>query len=323
MTLYLLSTSEGLWQVHESAGNNLLDEFFEATRSQTESEYGGDEPEAQSGIGDPRGGAESEDGGDKPKGRPDQPSPKQGFSEFFERFDDEQLEALAAASEKLANAQREGTRQFYKRSDDGGRALAIMQFEAAIYFIEAFNCGDGRDTLPLQQLLWALKDLDAGAVAPIVKPRALSNRAPDISARKATRMYAMVTMQLLMDFGSGKKPAAEAVAKILGQAGITIKRTRNDDRIIDWKTVAKWRDQIQTEIKQEPDSPFALSCQRILGEGRERLGQLRRDGFDLDGTQVDDREIRNRALGSLALFLAQHGESFDPKVIDWMFDRPE
>jgi hypothetical protein len=316
MTLWLLNTREGIWQVHESAENDFLDEFFEAARSQAESEHGADEPEAQSGVSDPRKGAESEDGGDESKGRPGQPSPKQGLSEFFKRFDDEQLEALAAACEKLANAQREGTRQFYKRSDDGGRAPAIMQLEAAIFFIEAFNCGDGTDTLPLQQLLWALKDLDAGAVAPIVKPRALSNRPPDISARKAARMYTVVTMQLLMDFGSDKKHAAEAAAKILGQAGITIKRTRSDDSIIDWKTVAKWRDQIQAEIKQEPDSPFALTYSRLLKEGREHLRQLRRDGFDLDGNQVDNREIRNRALGSLALFLAQHGESFDPKVMD-------
>jgi len=251
-----------------------------------------------------------------------QPSPEQTLFTFFEKFDEEQLEALAAACGKLADAQKEGTRQFYKRSGDGGRAAAIMQLDAAIYFIEAFVCGDGTLTLPLQALLWALRDLDEGAVAPIVKPRALSNRPPDISSRKVTQLYAVVTMQLLMDIGSdkrpaaNKRPAAEAVAKILGQAGMALKRTRSDESIIDWKTVAKWRDQVHAQIKQEPDSAPALLYHRILEEGREWLGQLRRDGFDLDGNQVDDREIRNRALNSLALFLAQHGESYDPKLID-------
>jgi hypothetical protein len=301
MTHYLRNTSGG-WQVCESAGNDLLDEFFEVARSYAESEHGGDEPEAH----------------------PGQSSLKQGFSKFFERFDDEQLEALAAACGKLSHALEEGTRQHYKRSDDSSRAAAIMQLEAAIYFIGAFDCTDGILTLPLQQLLWTLKDLDAGIVGPMAEKKPISNRAPDIVSRKATQMYAAVTMQLWMDVGSDKRPAgeavkrpaAEAVAKILGQAGITLKRTRGDDKIIGWKTVADWRDQVQTKIKQEPDSAFALTYKRILKEGREWLGYLRRN-------QVDNQEIRKRALDSLALFLAQHGESYDPKVIDWEPDPSE
>jgi hypothetical protein len=293
MTHYLRNTSGG-WQVCESAGNDFFDEFFKVARSYAESEHGGDEPEAH----------------------PGQPSLKQRFSEFFERFDDEQLEALAAACGKLSYALEEGTRQYYKRSGDSSRAAAIMQLEAAIYFIGAFDCSDGTLTLPLQDLLLALMGLDAGAVAPIVQPRTRSNRAPDTISRKATQMYAAVTMQLWMDIGSNKRPAAEAVAKILGQAGITLKRTRSDESIIDWNTVAKWRDQVQKKIKQEPDSPFALTYKRILKEGREWLGYLRRN-------QVDNHEIRKRALDSLALFLARHGESYDPKVIDWEPDPSE
>jgi len=195
-----------------------------------------------------------------------------------------------------------------------------MQLDAVIDFFEAL-LGDGTLTLPLQALLWTLKDLDAGIVGPMAKPKPISNRPPDISSRKATRQYAAVTMQLLMDIVPDKRPAAEAVAKILRQAGIALKRTRNDDSIIDWKTVAKWRDQVQAEIKQEPNSAPALLYNRILELGR----QLRRDGFDLDGNQVDDREIRNRALDSLALFLAQRGESYDPKFVDRLLDldRPD
>jgi hypothetical protein len=254
---------------------------------------------------------------------PGQPSPEQGIS-YFESFNEEELEALAAACGKLAEAEREGTRQFFKRSGDSTRAAAIMQLEAAIYFIEAFTRGDGTFTLPVQELLWGLMGLDAGAVAPIVEPRTPSNRAPDTTVRKATKMYAAVTMELWMEIGSDKRPAGEAVkrpageavAKILGQAGITIRRTRSDDKIIDWKTVADWRDQVHEKIKQEPDSPFALTYNRVLEEGREHLGQLRRDG-------ADDREIRKCALESLALFLVKHGESYDSEVIDWFFDRPE
>jgi hypothetical protein len=245
------------------------------------------------------------------------------FFEIFERFDKEQLEAFTAACRKIGKTLPDGRRQFFKRSGDGGRATAIMQLDAVIDFFEAL-LGDGTLTLPLQVLLWTLKDLDAGSVGPMANPKQMSNRPPDISSRKATRQYAAVTMQLLMDIGSDKRPAgeavkrpaAEAVAKILRQAGITIKRSRGDDKIIGWKTVAKWRDQVQDEIKQEPDSAPTLFYHRILELGR----QLRRDGFDLDGNQVDDREIRNRALDMLALFLAQHGESYDPKFVDRLLD---
>jgi hypothetical protein len=44
-------------------------------------------------------------------------------------------------------------------------------------------------------------------------------------------------------------------------------------------------------------------------EGRDHLGQLRRDG-------ADDHELRKTAVDSLALFLVKHGESYNPKVID-------
>jgi hypothetical protein len=229
------------------------------------------------------------------------------FSEIFERFDKEQLEAFAAAYRRISNTLPDGTRQFYKRSGYGGRAAAIMQLAAVIDFFEAL-LGDGTLTLPLQALLWTLKDLDAGIVGPMAERKPISNRSPDTRSRKVTRLYAAMTMQFLMDIGpdKGKRHAAEAVAKILCQAGITIKRTRGDDRI-NWKTVAKWREQVQAEIK----------AASVL---RERLDQMRRDGVDLEGTQVDDREIRNRVLSNLALLLAQRGESYDPKFVDRLLD---
>jgi hypothetical protein len=276
----------------KSIENDFPDEFFDVTRSHAEIGHDSDEPERH----------------------PGQPSPEQGLSEFFKEFDDEQLEALAAACGKLAEAQREGTRQFFKRSGDSTRAAATMQLEAAIQFIEAFTRGGGMSTLPLQELLLALMGLDEGAVAPIVEPRTPSNRAPDTMLRKTTKMYAAITMELWIEIGSDKRPpgeafrrpAAEAVAKILGQAGLTIKRTL---KTIDWKTVSEWRDEVHKKVNQEPDSPFALTYNRVLEEGREHLGQLRRDG-------ADDREIRKSTLDSLALFLVKHGESYNTKVID-------
>jgi len=287
--------------MYESAGNDPLDEFFEVARSYAESEHGGDEREAH----------------------PAQPSLEQGLSGLFESFDDEQREALAAACGKLSHALEEGTRQYYKRSDDSTRAAAIMQLEAAIYFIEAFDCSNGTLTLPLQQLLWTLKDLDAGIVGPMAKEKPISNRSPDTTLRKATKAYAATTMQFLMDISADKRkrPAAEAVAKILGQAGMTIKRTRSDDSIIDWNTVAEWRDQILAEIKQNPGSLYSHN----LKVWRKRLDQMRRDGVDLEGNQVDDREIRKRVLDNLALLLAQRGESYDPKFVDRLLDldRPD
>jgi hypothetical protein len=244
------------------------------------------------------------------------------FSEIFERLDRKKLEALTAACRKISNTLPDGARQFYKRSGDGGRATAVMQLDAVIEFFEAL-LGDGTLTLPLQALLWTLKDLDAGIVGPMVTPKPISNRSPDTHSRKATKVYAATTMQFLMDISANKRkrPAAEAVAKVLNQAGITIKRTRRDDSIIDWNTVADWRDQILAEIKQNPGSLYS----RNLKVWRRLIDQIRRDGVDLEGKQVDDREIRNRVLDNLALLLARRGESYDPKFVDRLLDldRPE
>src|SRR5262249_55310016 len=79
-------------------------------------------------------------------------SPEQTLSKILERFTKKQREALAAACQEISSALDKGARQFHKRSNDGGGAAAIIQLDAVIDFIEAFELGDGTATLPLQSV---------------------------------------------------------------------------------------------------------------------------------------------------------------------------
>src|SRR5258708_38205661 len=126
-------------------------------------------------------------------------------------------------------------------------------------------------------------------------------------------------MQILIEsglkiksLGLACKSAAKAVAETLRRAGIVFAQ-----RAEDWEAVAKWREQIQKSVREEPDNPMAMLYHRDLDAWREQIAQMRHDGIDLDGTPVDDREICNRALFHLALSIVQHGDGIDPDFAEW------
>ena len=221
-------------------------------------------------------------------------------------FDKEQQDAFVAAYEKLDIALNEGTRQFYKRSGDGGRATAITQLDAVIDFIEALMLGGGELTLPLQMLLYAVNDLNFGIVGPILKPQRSAGRPPSSSSRRVIQQHAVKTMQILMEIGVDYKSAAKAVAETLHRAG-TVFAQKDDD----WEAVAKWREQVEKSIKQSPYDVPAQLYHRDLEAWREQVAKMRSDGLDADGTPVDDRGICQRVLGHLALFVVQHGDDID------------
>jgi len=78
-------------------------------------------------------------------------------------------DAFVAAYEKLDIALNEGTRQFYKRSGDGGRATAITQLDAVIDFIEALMLGGANLPSRFRCSFYAVNDLNFGIVGPILK----------------------------------------------------------------------------------------------------------------------------------------------------------
>jgi hypothetical protein len=237
---------------------------------------------------------------------------------------------LDTAIEKLREALERGTQDFLTRSDNG-RAAAILQLDAAIDLIDAlavdFDDISKPDplpsTLPLSALLLALNDLDFGLVGPIVTPsrvRTGAGRPSDTSPRKLTQLRAALTMQLLMEIGLRRMPAATAVAKVLKQGGVKLKR-RGEDSIIDANAVIKWREQIQKFVRGSPQSLEAALYHRDLDSGCEQIDQTRRDGVDLSGVKITVRVMRNRILGHLAMFLSKHGETADPTFGDWLWMR--
>jgi hypothetical protein len=220
------------------------------------------------------------------------------------RFTKDQQLAFSDASENLTKALEDGTRMFYEEPNDR-RAAAIMQLEAAIDFIDAFEPSERPVTLPLSALLLALYDLNGGSDPPILK-RTLARpggRPPDTSSRKLTHLYAALMTELMMHIGLQRRPAAEAIAGILHQCGIALQR-RGDDSVMNSDAVIKWREQVQKSVKQDPDSPPAILYRRNLKAWRQQLDQMRCDG-------AGDGELKDLVLGNLPLLLMECGESID------------
>jgi hypothetical protein len=237
------------------------------------------------------------------------------FQEIIENFTEEQRKAFAVAAENYSKALEEGTRLHFERSD-GGRAAAAMQLDALIDFVEALNPDDEQCfTLPLRTLN-ALYDLDQGVVAPILKPGRVRGRGRDTTARFFTRLNAAWAMQLLMDIGLDRKNASAAVAVVLREGGITLKR-RGDDGVIGADAVAKWREQIQSFAKRDPHSPVAKLYHRNLDVWRLQIQQLQRNGPD----QKRPPQLQDIILRNLSVFLIEHGESYDPKISDLILQK--
>jgi hypothetical protein len=95
-------------------------------------------------------------------------------------------------------------------------------------------------------LVAALKDLDRGVTAPLLKPGTRDIQNLDSFARKDVRWRAVVTMAVLMDANVSRDDAAEKVTAFLAENGFRV--TAN--------TLKRWYDeQLPADVKPRKGRP--------------------------------------------------------------------
>ncbi len=130
--------------------------------------------------------------------------------------------------------------QFLKtinRHQNLDRSQAIAVLGSSISLIKAIApTAAKRIAIPLEQVRFALIELNYGNVVPMLQPRKLKGGwARQTIARRSLRGLASGVMEVLMDLGIARKESAEKVA-----AALRAKKFED----VNWNTVAQWRDQV-------------------------------------------------------------------------------
>jgi hypothetical protein len=125
----------------------------------------------------------------------------------------------------------------HKSTPESDRFQAIAVLGSTINLMRAIVPDSAkRVVVPLEQVRWALIELNFGNVLPILRPAKLKGgRRPDTIARTSLRGLASGAVSVLMDLGFTRMAAADKVASLLQEKGL--KDVKGD-------TIAQWRDQI-------------------------------------------------------------------------------
>jgi hypothetical protein len=101
--------------------------------------------------------------------------------------------------------------------------------------------------IPLNQLLYGLKDLDRGKPNPLFEPVKLDHGPPNPIADVIFRPIPAAAMTCLMDNGVKRRPAAETIARRLNSLGY---RGRSGQRIKATQ-VMQWREEVMSRVPKE------------------------------------------------------------------------
>jgi hypothetical protein len=112
---------------------------------------------------------------------------------------------------------------------------------------------------PLRELLLGLKDLDRGAVVPLLQPSRIDHRPRNSYSVGSLRADAAVLMELMQQGGVSRKIAANTVARRLNRLGY-----RDGGSKVTGKRVTAWRDEVKimasTADVAARQFSFALKC---------------------------------------------------------------
>jgi hypothetical protein len=136
-----------------------------------------------------------------------------------EEMDEIRMEPLMAALVKLSVMLQVSKYQFRPDAADHGRSGVRNALIAVIDLItEVFP--DRADLVsPLNEVLYALEDLDAGRVVPLLQRAKITNRPPTALATRLFRSMAAVLMDLNQQAGLPRRGAAEKAARDLNRLG--------------------------------------------------------------------------------------------------------
>lgn len=156
--------------------------------------------------------------------------------------------AIRAQLVRLRIGLNTAAKQFNPGAEDHGRQgvlLALFEFD---FFLKAmFGNRTASIFLPLNQLRYALFDLERGKTVPLLTQKKIKHRPRDSSAKEAFRALAAVAMELFIKGKIPRNQAAKAVAKALSATGYE----NSIGKPITAKLVEDWRDRMKKENPKE------------------------------------------------------------------------
>jgi len=161
---------------------------------------------------------------------------------------------LATLLASLTRAQK----HFDPLATDHGRSSVYEALLAVIDYVSGIIPQRPEVVLPLRELLYSLRSLDDGTVAPLLEPVKVDNRPPNPISQDLLRADAAVLMELKRQHKVGRAEAADTVARALNRLGY-----RDGGQKITGKQVALWRGQMRKVVKV-PD-PAAKRYRYVLG----------------------------------------------------------
>lgn len=125
---------------------------------------------------------------------------------------------------------------------DHGRAAICYDLLAIIEYVSTVIPQRPDVVQPLRELLYGLKDLERGAVVPLLKPAKIEHRPPTPYSEELLRADAAVLMDLKQQADVDRKSAANMVARRLNQDGY-----RDRGKAIAGKCVIAWRNKVKED----------------------------------------------------------------------------
>lgn len=153
---------------------------------------------------------------------------------------------LNAAMQFLGHA-LEAASQYDPGQPDHGREHVIQALVGVNQLIAALFPNKPALPVALIDLACALKDLERGIVAPMLKPAYLGHRAPNALSAELFRALPAAAMTLEMEGGELRINASCTVANKLNKMGYR----DSSGNLIEAAQVEKWRDKMMTELASE------------------------------------------------------------------------
>jgi hypothetical protein len=136
-------------------------------------------------------------------------------------------------------------RHIHEMTPDSGRPWAHAALGAVIEFVEKIDPVEGTSVCgSLWLVREGLTELEFGRVAPLLtRAKSVAGRQRDRIARAAMKGMAAADITTLMKLGLSREDAAKKVAAKLHKNKVKIPGRR----VLSWRTVAQWRDEIRSQ----------------------------------------------------------------------------